>query len=151
MYYYIKVAANGTPLDHVSRETPFEGYETAESAGGTQPYYVEATLDKPPLGTGEKWEGPTYSLDPPTISYSIVAIPNPTVIPALDFFERFQKTERKAIRQAAKTNDDLEDWIDLLRVAGSVDLTSPRVIAGVEALVTAGLISEARKTTILTP
>ena len=67
----------------------------------------------------------------------------------IDFFERFTKAERKAIRTAAKSNDDLEDWLDMLKVAGSVDASSQRTIDGMAALVAGGLLTQQRSDEIL--
>lgn len=76
-------------------------------------------------------------------------LPPPSVTP-LEFLERFTPQERNAIRVAAKQNADLEDWLDLLRAATLVVLTDPRTVAGLEAFVAAGILTEPRKDEILT-
>ena len=67
----------------------------------------------------------------------------------LEFFERFTKSERAAIRVLAKSNDDIDDWMDMLKVAGVVDINDANTISGVDALVAAGSITEQRKAEIL--
>lgn len=73
----------------------------------------------------------------------------PKIYAPIDFFERFTKDERKAIRTAAKSNDDLEDWLDMLKVTGQVDTSSQRTIDGMAALVAGGLLSQQRSDEIL--
>lgn len=70
-------------------------------------------------------------------------------ISSLDFMERFTQAERSAIRRASRQNDALEDWLDLLRAAQTVDITDPRTIAGVQAMVSAGLLTQSRADEVL--
>lgn len=65
------------------------------------------------------------------------------------FWQRFTKQERKDIRVAAKQNDDLEDWIDMLRVVDNVVVTDPNTVGGMQALVDAGLLTATRRDEIL--
>lgn len=76
---------------------------------------------------------------------------NSALIRPLAFLERFTSAERTTIRAAAGSDDALADWLDMLRAAQEIDLESQRTIAGLQALVDAGLISAARKDEILTP
>lgn len=78
---------------------------------------------------------------PPSTGAPLIAAASPT---ALEFMERFTAEERINIRRAAKENELLEDWLDLLRASQFVDVTDPRTVAGMEAMVAAGLISEQR-------
>jgi integrase len=69
----------------------------------------------------------------------------------LEFMERFTKTERKDIRAKSRTNDDLEDFFDLLRAATHVHVDDPRVAAGMDLVVSLGLVTAARKAEVLAP
>jgi hypothetical protein len=53
--------------------------------------------------------------------------------------------ERKAMRAAARENEDLEDFLDLLNAAGEVHIDDPRVVAGLNAFVSAGILTAARR------
>ncbi len=81
---------------------------------------------------------------------------NPTPAPQwspLEFLERFTQAERITIRQAASGNSqgalELADWLDLLRASMAVIADDSRTVAGMQALVTAGLLTEQRKSEIL--
>lgn len=69
--------------------------------------------------------------------------PPSRTLTTLAFMERLPKEERIAIRQAAQTDANLADWLDLLRAAQEVDLDDPRTVEGVEAMVIAGLLTRA--------
>lgn len=70
-------------------------------------------------------------------------------ISALAFMERLTPDERIAIRQAARENVGLEDWLDMLRAAQVVDLDDHRTTSGMNAMVNAGLLTAARRDAIL--
>lgn len=76
---------------------------------------------------------------------------NPTSIPSLDFFNRFTPTETTAIWQAAVANPSIGVGLINGLAAGTIDLTSATVSTWLAALVTAGVITAARQTVILTP
>jgi hypothetical protein len=73
-------------------------------------------------------------------------------IDVIDFLNRFTAQERVAIREAAKVNAQLDDYLQLLNAApgGKVNLTSDTVSAGVQSLEAAGLIGTGRAAEILT-
>ena len=73
----------------------------------------------------------------------------PRITSPREFFARLTKRERSRIRAAARSNDDVADWYDLLRLAGYIDLDDPETIAGVKALVRAGLIGSDREPELL--
>ncbi len=81
------------------------------------------------------------------------AAPEPMRWTPLEFLERFTQAERIAIRAAsAGTSPEalqLADWLDLLRASTEVIADDPRVVAGMTALVAAGLLADARRTEIL--
>jgi len=65
------------------------------------------------------------------------------------FKSRLTDVERKAIRAAAKTNEDIEDFMDLLNSAKYIDLQDPTTRAGITFLETAGLLASGRSVVIL--
>jgi hypothetical protein len=86
-----------------------------------------------------RWDGSAF----------VPAPPARRVIPPLEFLQRFTAAERTAIRAAAASNAELADWIDQARFAREIELDAATTIAGLDALVAAGLISAARKAAVL--
>lgn len=66
-----------------------------------------------------------------------------------EFREQFTMAEKQAIYTAAKTNVDVEVWLDDLRSVSYVDLDFPQTVTSVQALEAAGLIGEGRADEIL--
>ena len=79
------------------------------------------------------------------------AVSKPTVLSKYDFSQRMQPAERIAIREAGKTDAQVDDFLDLLSLAEQIDLADVNVIGGLALLVSKGLLTEARKTEILVP
>ena len=81
-----------------------------------------------------------------------------TVEPVLDmritglaFKNRMTAEERKAIRRAAATDEDVQDFVDLANSATHIDLSLQQTIDSVNALEQFGLIAEGRAAEILSP
>ena len=66
-----------------------------------------------------------------------------------EFFDLFTKAEWKAIKAAAKQSDDVEYWLDKLRVVQFVDTSDRKTIDGINQMVTAKLLTQARADEIL--
>jgi hypothetical protein len=81
----------------------------------------------------------------------VAYVPQPVVLTWLAFRARFTAPEQAAIMAAALANAALFSF--LLDAAGAayIDVTDPRTVAGVQALVGAGLVTSQRATIILTP
>lgn len=69
----------------------------------------------------------------------------------LHFMERFTAEESTGIAAAVVTSPAVMLWMLKTAAAKEIDLTDQLTIDGLEALVTAGLLTEARKTALLTP
>jgi len=67
----------------------------------------------------------------------------------LQFIEKFTDAEQLAIVTAAMSSPALRLWYDKLMASQEVVFSDPRMSSGMEALVTFGLISEARSEEIL--
>jgi len=65
------------------------------------------------------------------------------------FMSRFTVEERKAVTALAKTNQDLEDWLDLFKLTEEMNLNDPQTIAGVQMLEAGGIIGVGRANEIL--
>jgi len=70
-------------------------------------------------------------------------------ISKLEFKQRLTQAERIAIRTAAKTDDIVYDFMDLLDSSSFIDLMHVDTIAGVNYLESQGLIATGRATEIL--
>ncbi len=73
----------------------------------------------------------------------------PREITAYAFMMRFTAAERAAIRAAAAGNADLADLYDRQKAAQTINLDDAEVIAGLDALTTAGILAAGRKAEIL--
>lgn len=86
------------------------------------------------------------------------AAPTPPPAPApstqmspLAFIGRFTGAEQTAIGAAAMSNVSLWLWFNKMTAATYIDLADPETKAGLDALVSAGLLAAARETAILAP
>lgn len=70
-------------------------------------------------------------------------------MPKRDFMKLFTNSERRQIIGAAMQNVDIADWQNGLLLADDIRLNHPDLIAGMAEMVTAGLLTEARKAAIL--
>jgi hypothetical protein len=78
--------------------------------------------------------------------------PNPTVITSIAFLDRFTPAEQAAVQQAAASAPStIGVGLTTGLATGTIDLTGPALKAWMDALVTAGAITSARESTILTP
>lgn len=68
--------------------------------------------------------------------------PERRLVWALDFLDRFPETTQLAVVAAAQTNPAIRLWYDRLLANGSVDLDNPRLIAGLNAMRDAGLMTQ---------
>lgn len=75
--------------------------------------------------------------------------PPSTKVTKLKFKQRLTQAERIAIRLAAKTNEIVEDFLDLIKDAEYIDLSLTETIGGVQYLEAAGIIAVGRADEIL--
>lgn len=76
------------------------------------------------------------------LASSWVDPPAPRLVWALEFLDRFPESTQLAVVAAAQNNPAIRLWYDRLLANGSVDLNSARLIAGLNAMRDAGLISQ---------
>ena len=81
----------------------------------------------------------------------VAAAPESMKITNLAFENRFTRDERKAIRRAASTDEDVQDFMSLAAKATHIDLSLQQTIESVHALEQMGLIGEGRAAEILSP
>lgn len=71
------------------------------------------------------------------------------VITKLQFLQRFTQEERITIRDAAKSNPYVEDFLELLHAATEVNVEYQATIDAIDALIAAGLIASSSKPALL--
>ncbi len=84
-----------------------------------------------------------------TGEFEYVAPPPVRDLPKVDYLKRFTQAERIAIRNAGKTDDLVNDYIELMNAAVTVHLDDPDTVAGVNALESAGALATGRAAEIL--
>lgn len=94
--------------------------------------------------------GPGWVQSGPGFSAPEAAAPvSRTRFSFLEFMDLFTEAEQLAIAGAAMTNVATKLWYDRAVGAQFIDLTDARLTAGLEAIVTAGLLTSARRTRVL--
>ena len=79
----------------------------------------------------------------------VTAMLSPQAMSKLDFLKRLSFQERVAIETAAETDPEVRVVKQSLLAADEIRVDDPEMVAGVELYIRKGLISEERKTTIL--
>ena len=75
--------------------------------------------------------------------------PTPKQFTSLEFLDLFTDAEQLAVASAAMASAQVKLWYDRMLAASFVSLSDPRTSAGLQALVTASLITQARMDAIL--
>lgn len=97
---------------------------------------------------GEEWSRGGLAWDATTQSFVAASAP-PASLSQLDFLRRFTVQERVAVREAAKTDAIVADFLDLLNRATEIHVDAPDTIAGIGYLVSVSLLTEPRAAEIL--
>jgi hypothetical protein len=79
----------------------------------------------------------------------IATAPSVRTLTKLEYMNRFTDAELAAIYTAAKSNVQVEVWLDKFKLAEEINLDDPSTISGVQALEAAGLLSTGRSAEIL--
>lgn len=112
---------------------------SAEIDGTTLSIPVDPTNRHYTLLLEEGVEIADYTAPPP---------PSPTWT-SNEFLRRFTKAERTAVRQKAKENDDVADFVDFALAADGITPEDQDVIDGMGLLVSLGMLSQDRRDEIL--
>lgn len=76
--------------------------------------------------------------------------PPPPIITKLEFRYRLTDAEYVGILTAAKTDVEVAAWIETFNMVSQVNLDDPRTASGLDMMVSKDLLTEERKTEILT-
>lgn len=93
--------------------------------------------------------GMTYDADSDTFTPPPAPPDYGRTVSPREFLQLFTATERKNIRNAAKTDDDVADWLALAQVPEPIRLQHPTTISGLNFLVSKSLLTSARRDAIL--
>lgn len=106
--------------------------------------WVDVTAVSPAPQQGWTYDGAVFAAPPAT-----PPAPPPTIIPPSAFIDRFSAAEQQAVMTASQSSWQINLWLTKAVAATSVDVTDARTIAGMGALVTAGILTSARCAQIL--
>lgn len=146
-WHYTGIAMDEAPPAFGVHEIPVANAELTEWE--IKPFYIGTKYWLP---DGSEHEITELFIAPPAdalMEKPLIQEPPQTVFTALEFLEEFSEDEQLAVAERTLTSAPIKLWYDKLLAAGYVDLNDPRIDAGLSALVTAGLITEARKAEIL--
>ena len=113
-----------------------------------------------PLQTGSVWicvdamdpmPGPGWTYENDTFSLPPVVIPVlPNIITKLAMIDRFTEAEYEGVLTAAKTDVQVQGWLDRFNVSNQINLDDSRTINGINLLVSKNLLTQERGSEILT-
>ena len=113
-----------------------------------------------PLQTGSVWvcvdgmdpmPGPGWTYENDTFSLPPVVIPVlPNIITKLAMIDRFTEAEYEGVLTAAKTDVQVQGWLDRFNVSNQINLDDSRTINGINLLVSKNLLTQERGNEILT-
>lgn len=115
-----------------------------------------------PLDTGHLWvcvddvvptPGPNWTYDGATFSPPApppAPPPLPNIITKLAMIDRFTEVEYEGVLTAAKTDVQVQGWLDRFNVSSQINLDDSRTIDGINLLVSKNLLTQERGQEILT-
>ena len=89
--------------------------------------------------------------EPSVINNIVVTKPNNSVVSKEVFWALFTPKEQAGIIAAAMSNAAVGAWFQIIQSHEQIDLTDSLTSQGLDALISASLLTLARKTAILTP
>lgn len=111
---------------------------------------IESELD--PDGINGQWVacpdnvGPGFTVNAERTVWTapVLVEPRAIVVPKLEYLKLFTQAERIAIRALGRTNDFVNDYIELMNAAVTVNLDAGETVQGLADLETAGAIAVGR-------
>lgn len=90
-----------------------------------------------------------YTWDPATVSFIERDSVARRLISKLDYMNRFTDAELVSIYTAARTNVNVEIWLEKFKLSTQINLDDPKTLIGLQSLETLGLIATGRPAEIL--
>ncbi|ACT50859.1 hypothetical protein [Methylovorus glucosotrophus] len=106
---------------------------------------------EPPDGAIEISEPPAHGSDKFADGVWVVTPRLKTQFTSLEYLDRFTNAEQLAVVGATMNVPEVKLWYDRMLAASYVDINDPRVEAGINALIDAGLLNSERKSALLEP
>lgn len=80
----------------------------------------------------------------------VVPVVVPNIITKLAMIDRFTEAEYEGVLTAAKSDVQVQGWLDRFAAATQINLDDPRTVSGMDLLVSKNLLTQARADEILT-
>jgi hypothetical protein len=94
--------------------------------------------------------GPDWIYDGSTFSPPPPPPPLPNIITKLAMIDRFTEAEYEGVLTAAKTDVQVQGWLDRFASANQINLDDSRTVSGINLLVSKNLLTQERGQEILT-
>jgi hypothetical protein len=94
--------------------------------------------------------GPNWTYDGSTFSPPPPPPPLPNIITKLAMIDRFTEAEYEGVLTAAKTDVQVQGWLDRFNVSNQINLEDSRTVSGINLLVSKNLLTQERGQEILT-
>jgi hypothetical protein len=123
-----------------------DGIAIADAPLETDGHWV--CIDGLAVKPGPNWtyDGANFSPPPP----NPIPPPPPNIITKLAMIDRFTEAEYEGVLTAAKTDVQVQGWLDRFASANQVNLDDSRTVSGINLLVSKGLLTQQRGQEILT-
>lgn len=127
----------------VIKGTFVDGIAIADAPLETDGAWICVDNVDPQPGPGWIYENGVFSPPPPPP-------PLPNIITKLAMIERFTEDEYEGILLAAKSDVQVQGWLDRFAAATQINLDDPRTVSGMDLLVSKNLLTAEREVEILT-
>lgn len=128
----------------IIKSTIVDGIAVSDAPLDTDGEWVCVDGISPQPGPGWTYENGVFS--PPVV----VPVVIPNIITKLATIERFTEDEYEGILLVAKSDVQVQGWLDRFAAATQINLDDSRTISGMDLLVSKNLLTQARANEILT-
>lgn len=123
-----------------------DGIAVADSPLVTDGEWINLDGVDPMPGPGWIYENGIFSLPPDPLPPPLL----PNVITKLAMIDRFTEAEYEGVLTAAKSDVQVQGWLDRFAAANQINLDDSRTVSGIDLLVAKNLLTQDRADHILT-
>lgn len=120
-----------------------DGIAIADGPLDTDGMWICVDSVEPKPASGWRYSGGVFSPPP-------LPPPLPNIISKLAMIDRFTEAEYEGVLAAARSDVQVQGWLDRFASANKIDLDNSRTIDGINLLVSKNLLAQDRANTILT-